>query len=205
MPHLFDRFPALDPASLNASELAAIVHDEGAAVDHLIAFFADDLKAAGRRIGGVIQLPDDDEPPAAHATVVDLIGGGRWCEPRIAAGPRPVSVRRIRSAVEARADLVLIPRFGAAELSGGGHVDAFGTVAAFGIPILTVVRREDVEAWLRFTGGVGTLLACRLRVVRAWWEETDRQRQRGLARAAAARTEDVPNGAKVVSLLPSFD
>lgn len=205
MPHLFDRFPALDPACLNASELAAIVHEEGAAVDHLTAFFADELKAAGRRVGGVIHLPDDDEPPAGRATVIDLIGGDRWTEPRVVVGPRPISVHRIRSAVEARADLVIIPRFGAAEIAGGGHVDAFGTVAAFGIPILTVVQRSDIDAWLRFTGGIGTLLACRLRVVRAWWEETDHRRQRSLARAAAARTDDVPDSAKVIPLLPSFD
>ena len=100
-------------------------------------------------------------------------------------------------AIEARADLVIIPRFGADEIIGGGHADAFGTVAAFGLPVLTAVRRENVEAWLRFTGGIGTLLACRLRVVRAWWQETDDRRKKLLSRAAVENDNVVP-------LLPTF-
>lgn len=196
---LLDRFPALDPASINASELAAIVFEEGASVDHLIAFFADELQAAGRRVGGIIRLPDDEEPPSWDVTVVDLVAGDHWLESRAPIDPTVLAMttQRILSAIEVRADLAVIPRFGTAEIAGGGHADAFGTLAAFGLPILTAVRREDVEAWLRFTGGIGTLLACRLRVVRAWWQETDDRRQKILARAA------VESG-NVVPLLPTF-
>lgn len=196
---LLDRFPALDPNEINASELAAIVFEEGASVDHLIAFFADELQTAGRRVGGVVYLPDDEEPPRKNVTVVDLLTGDHWQQGRAAIDPivRATTTRRIRSAIEARADLAVIPRFGVNEIAGGGHADAFGTLAAFGLPVLTAVRREDVEAWLRFTGGIGTLLACRLRVVRAWWEETDGRRQKILARAAA-------DSSNVVPLLPTF-
>ncbi|MBS1165465.1 MAG: modC [Proteobacteria bacterium] len=196
---LLDRFPALDPANVNASELAAIVFEEGASVDHLIAFFADELQTAGRRIGGIVHLPNDEEPPSRDVTVVDLVAGDHWLESRASIDPVvPVmTTRRILAVIEARADLAIIPRFGAAEIVGGGHADAFGTVAAFGLPILTAVRREDVEAWLRFTGGIGTLLACRLRVVRAWWQETDDRRQKILARAAEESSNVVP-------LLPTF-
>lgn len=206
MPQLFDRFPALDPAAINASELAAVVFEEGAAVDHLMAFFAEELKAEGRRIGGLIHQPDDDEPPAKELTEVDLLSGEHWRRTRRHPVPADFArgTRRIRAAIEARADLAIIPRFGAAEMAGGGHVEAFGTVAAYGIPVLTVVQREDVRAWLAFTGGIGTLLACRLRVVRAWWQETDGRRQKILAREAADRTEE-DRGADVVRLLPSFD
>jgi molybdate transport system ATP-binding protein len=196
---LLDRFPALDPERINASELAAIVFEEGASVDHLIAFFADELQTAGRRLGGILHLPDDDEPPADDVTVVDLNAGDQWQQARVPTGPADpaATTRRILAAIEARADLVIIPRFGADEIIGGGHADAFGTMAAFGLPVLTAVRRENVEAWLRFTGGIGTLLACRLRVVRAWWQETDDRRKKLLSRAA------VENG-NVVPLLPTF-
>ncbi len=200
---LLERFPALDPSRINASELAAIVFEEGVAVDHLTAFFADELKAAGRNVGGLIYLPDDDEPPADEMTVVDLLAGDHWLEPRSGGGPAAfaMATRRILASIEARADLAFIPRFGAAEMTGGGYADAFGTVAAFGVPILTVVQRANVDAWLQFTGGVGTLLACRLRIVRAWWQETDSRRQKILARETAAKAE----GAKVVPLLPTFE
>ncbi len=196
---LLDRFPALDPAAINASELAAIVFEEGASVDHLIAFFADELQTAGRQVGGIVHLPDDEESPSSDVTVVDLMAGDRWQQARGTVDPAAVSgmTWRILAAIEARADLAVIPRFGADEIIGGGHADAFGTLAAFGLPVLTAVRREDVAAWLRFTGGIGTLLACRLRVVRAWWEETDRRRQKILARVAA-------DSGNVVPLLPTF-
>lgn len=196
---LLDRFPALDPAGVNASELAAIVYEEGASVDHLIAFFADELQTMGRRVGGIVHLPDDEEPSCRDAMLVDLVVGNRWRQSRATASSTEpaVTTRRILAAIEAQADLAIIPRFGAAEIAGGGHADAFGTLAAFGLPVLTAVRREDVEAWLRFTGGIGTLLACRLRVVRAWWQETDDRRQKMLARRNA-------RSGNVVPLLPSF-
>lgn len=196
---LLDRFPALDPAAINASELAAIVFEEGASVDHLVAFFADELRTAGRKAGGLVYLPDDDEPPASNVMMVDLVTGDHWRQPRGTVDQATVfgTTRRILAAIEARADLAVIPRFGADEIGGGGHADAFGALAAFGLPILTAVRRADVEAWLRFTGGIGTLLACRLRVVRAWWEETDGRRQKIIARAAA-------ESGNVVPLLPTF-
>lgn len=196
---LLDRFPALDPADINASELAAIVYDEGASVDHLIAFFADELQATGRRVGGIVHLPDDEEPASKDVTLVDLVVGDRWRQ--LHACPSPAEAvmmrQRILAAIEAQADLAILPRFGAAEVTGGGHADTFGTLAAFGLPILTAVRRDDVEAWLRFTGGIGTLLACRLRVVRDWWQETDGRRQKMLARMNA-------KSGNVVPLLPTF-
>ncbi|MBS1182982.1 MAG: modC [Proteobacteria bacterium] len=196
---LLDRFPALDPSQINASELAAIVFEDGASIDHLIAFFADELRTAGRNVGGLVHLPDDEEPPARTMTVIDLGAGDHWQQPRSIVDPASLAgtTQRILASIEARADLTIIPRFGPAEITGGGHADAFGTVAAFGLPVLTAVRRTDVEAWLRFTGGIGTLLACRLRVVRAWWQETDDRRQKILARATA-------ESGNIVPLLPTY-
>lgn len=196
---LLDRFPALDPARVNASELAAIVFEEGASIDHLLAFFAEELQVAGRRIGGIVYLPDDNEPPSRNMTVVDLLTGDSWQRPRVPLAPLEIvrTTPRILATIEAQADLVIIPRFGAAEGAGSGDADAFGTLAAFGLPILTAIRRQDVEAWLRFTGGIGTLLACRLRVVRAWWQEIDDRRQKMLARMEA-------KSGNVVPLLPTF-
>lgn len=196
---LLDRFPTLDPAAINASELAAIVYEEGASVDHLIAFFADELQTDGRRVGGIVHLPDDEEPPSRDVTLVDLVVGDRWRQSHARPSPAEAAAarRRILAAIEARADLAIVPRFGAAEIGGVGQADTFGTLAAFGLPILTAVRREDVEVWLRFTGGIGTLLACRLRVVRAWWQETDNRRQKILARRNT-------RSGNVVPLLPSF-
>ena len=53
--------------------------------------------------------------------------------------------QRIKQSVAIRADLAFVPRFGARERAGHGFADAFGTVAAFGVPILTAVHRDDVD------------------------------------------------------------
>ena len=44
--------PWIDPRNI-----AAIVYDDGVAVDSLLSVFAADLVAAGTRIGGVIHVP----------------------------------------------------------------------------------------------------------------------------------------------------
>lgn len=210
---MLERFPDLDvTARLSAFELAAIVFEEGVSIDHLMCFFADELKTTGRTVAGAVQLPTEDEAPA-HVSYLDLPSGETWLIQRdFLPASRRWSLdeavlggvtQRIKQAVTVKADLAFIPRFGSRERAGFGFADAFGTVAAFGIPILTAVHRHDVDAWLRFTGGIGTLLACRLRIVRAWWEETDTRRRKVLAREAAERSR--AGGADVVSFAPIFD
>ena len=209
---MLERFPDIDARQrLNAFELAAIVFDEGVRIDHLMCFFADELKTLGRPVAGAVQMPIEEEG-AAHASYLDLASGDSWLVRRdFQPADRSWSLdqtvlgqvtQRIKQSVAIRADLAFVPRFGARERAGHGFADAFGTVAAFGVPILTAVHRDDVDAWLRFTGGIGTLLACRLRIVRAWWQETDTRRKRVQARQAADRHQ--AGGAEVVSLMPDF-
>lgn len=210
---ILDHFPDIDPAALNAFELAAIVYDEGASVDHLMGFLAREIRAGGRTIGGVLALPADDGEAPAEERLIDLASGevrslGPRSRHRTAADELIEAIlladmtRRVKGAIKAGADLAFIPRFGAREIAGAGFSDAFGTVAAFGVPILTAVERRNVDAWLRFTGGIGTLLACRLRVVRPWWQETDERRRRLLVRRS--RERQASGGAQIIPLRPTF-
>jgi molybdate transport system ATP-binding protein len=198
---MLERFPRVDgPGRINAFELAAIVFDEGVSIDHLMCFFAEELRREGRAVSGILRLPSDDEAPAA-VTYAGLGGGARWTVMRGEVAPFSEMTRALKQAVTGRADLAVVPRFSPAD-PDGGFADAFGTLAAFGVPILTAVRRDDVEAWLRFTGGIGTLIACRLRIVRGWWEETDARRQKARARRRTEASREP--GAEVVPLVPGY-
>ncbi|WP_237153181.1 DUF2478 domain-containing protein [Oryzibacter oryziterrae] len=209
---ILDRFPAHDAASrLNAFELAAIVYDDGVSIDHLMCFFADELMSTNHCVGGLVQQPCED-PDAAYATLVDLmtrehflfrkdhqLKSRLWSlDDRILDDART----RIRRSVGAATDLTFVPRFGDAEIAGGGLAECYGPVAAYGIPLLTAVHRRHVEDWLKFTGGIGTLLACRLRVLRDWWNETATRRQAVEARRQQEAADLA--GATVIPFLPNF-
>lgn len=178
---------------LNAFEIAALVYDDGVSVDHLMCYFADELQHQGRRIGGVVQLPPEVEGmPSTEMRVMDLMTGeiisiqqnlGRGSGAcKLDPGGLMVAATRIRRAIEAGVDLMFISKFSKQEVAGHGFRDEFGLAVGAGIPILTSVKRPLVNDWLNFTGGIGTLLACRLRVTRDWWEETDTRRCKLLAR-----------------------
>jgi hypothetical protein len=210
---ILDRFPAHDAASrLNAFELAAIVYDDGVSIDHLMCFFADELMGTGHCVGGLVQQPCED-PDAVFSTLIDLVTREHFLfrkahQPKMRFWSLDDMVlndarTRIRRSVSPATDLTFVPRFGEAEIAGGGLADSYGAVAAYGIPLLTAVHRRHVNDWLNFTGGIGTLLACRLRVLRDWWQETTTRRKAvevRRQREVAARP-----GADVIPFVPNFE
>ncbi|WP_407051841.1 DUF2478 domain-containing protein [Methyloraptor flagellatus] len=198
------------PDMVDAFELAALVYDDGVAVDHLMCFFADELRAAGRRIGGIVQLPPDEDTEPGQIRVLDLMTGDVFpIKQKLGPGATSCTLdsaaladasARIGRAVDARVDLVMISKFSKQEMAGHGLRSEFGAAVAAGLPVLTSIKRPAVEPWLRFTGGIGTLLACRLRVLRDWWAETDGRRAAIYlqeARRAAAAAADARRPVKV--------
>lgn len=182
---------------LNAFEIAALVYEDGVSVDHLMTYFAAELRDAGRRIGGVVQLPPEDEGARSNVLrIYDLMtgdiipikqrlgeGSGACCLDTQALAE---GAARIRNAIDAGVDLIFISKFSKQEVAGAGFRDEFAAAVTAGIPILTSVKRPMVNDWLTFTGGIGTLMACRLRTLRDWWQETDNRRA-ALLKAEAER------------------
>ncbi|MDR3374475.1 MAG: DUF2478 domain-containing protein [Ancalomicrobiaceae bacterium] len=174
---------------LNAFEIAALVYDDGVSVDDLLGYFAGELKDSGCRIGGVVQLPPEDHSKKSDKLrVYDLMSGDTFpVKQQLGPGSDACSLdtralaeasMRIRRAVDLGVDLVFISKFGKQEAAGSGFRDEFAYAVAAGVPVITSVRRQLVPEWLTFTGGIGTLLACRLKVVREWWTETEGRRKK---------------------------
>ena len=172
--------PWIDPRNI-----AAIVYDDGVAVDSLLSVFAADLVAAGTRIGGVIHVPRSEPGcgPKSLMKLTDLATG------ELIALCRTISVQqcaldpaglelaaeRVRTAGQDDAELVFLSRFGRQETAGRGYTDALGQAVRSGRPVLTAVRRGLVDNWLSAAGGVGTLLEARLWVLKDWWQEVHRR------------------------------
>ena len=175
-----------DETWIDPRRIAAVVYDDGVAVDSLLSVFAADLVAHGARIGGVIQLPRTEPGcgPRALRQLRDLetgetiplckrlaTSGGKSCA--LDSGSIQQAAVRVGAATTHGADLVFVSRFGRQEAAGRGFSDAFALAVQRGGPVLTAVRRGLADNWLSAVGGIGTLLDARLWVLKDWWSELD--------------------------------
>ena len=178
------------PAWIDPRKVAAVVYDDGVAVDELLLAFARNLAERGVRLGGVVQMPRVGPGcgPKAPLELRDMATGetfpicrdtGRGAgDCSLDPGRLLEAVGRIQTAIAFDADLVIISRFGREEARGGGLRDALAYAALSGRPSLTAVRRGMVDAWLSFLDGTGTLLDHRLWVLEDWWSELVRTTRR---------------------------
>jgi molybdate transport system ATP-binding protein len=169
--------PEIDPR-----KLAALVYDEGAAVDGLLRDFKEALVQRGVCVGGVLQLPRADALRRCQMqlaledvrTAEVLPIGQRLGAQSEACSFDPARLRmgreRVHQAIDARVSLVLVSRFGREETQGRGFLPELAHAALAGVPLLTCLRRGPARAhWLAFTDGLGTLLEARLDALEAWW------------------------------------
>jgi molybdate transport system ATP-binding protein len=165
-------------------KVAAVVYDDGVAVDDLLLVFARELGERGVRVGGLIQMPRETCGPKVPLEIRDL-GTGEVFPICRTLGPGeddcgfdPSKLRlaadRLRAATDGDADLVFVSRFGKEEARGGGFCEEILHAAAAGRSVLTAVRRGNVGNWLALNDGVGTLLDARLWVLHCWWEDLRR-------------------------------
>ena len=185
-----------DETWIDPRRIAAVVYDDGVAVDSLLSVFAADLIAQGARLGGVIQLPRSEPECGPHAPrqLRDLetgeaiplcrtfaAQGGKSCALDSASLQRAAG--RIAGASQRGADLLFLSRFGRQEAAGRGFSEALAVAMQRGRPVLTAVRRGLADNWLSAAGGVGTLLDARLWVLKDWWS--------GLGARPSGRVEGV--------------
>jgi molybdate transport system ATP-binding protein len=172
--------PMIEDANLDPRKFAAVVYDDGVAVDLLLATFVDQLRSRSVRVGGIVQMPPTEPGcgPGALRSVRDLATGETLSICRVdgAEGCRfdpeklQEASQRVQAASEGCADIVFVSRFGKEEARGGGLCGELARAAGAGRPVLTAVRRGLVPNWLSFSGGIGTMLEARLWVLENWWD-----------------------------------
>ena len=155
-------------------QLAAVNYARGFDIDALLLEVCSALAARRVRIGGLVQISTGERGGSCAATthVVDLLSGERF-DIWEARGPCAKGCRldeygltqaepALKRAIEAPVDLLVINRFGRAEMLGRGLRPFFLLAAERGIPVLTAVRAPYDAAWRDFHGGLGRELPARL-------------------------------------------
>ncbi|MGO9741304.1 MAG: DUF2478 domain-containing protein [Roseiarcus sp.] len=174
---------------LDPNRIAAVIYEDGAAVDLLMTTFARELVERGVDATGIVQLPPDEAGCGAGALMKLMAvesgeilplcqdlgpGAGSCCLDTSALAS---ASRRLRDDASRPSDILFVSKFGKQEANGKGFRDEIAYAVGEGRLVLTAVKRNMLERWLEFTGGQGTLLEARLWVLRDWFVETARGRR----------------------------
>ena len=149
--------------------LGYVISEGRGTVDPLMARVAGRLMARGWPVAGVVQVNTDTGPDRKCDMDLQVLTGA---EPvrisqrlgRLARGCRldPQGLERavglVERALDAGPRLVVINKFGKAELDGRGFRPLIGLALAEGVPVLTAVNRANLAGFHAFTGGIGTAL-----------------------------------------------
>ncbi|MBH5328467.1 DUF2478 domain-containing protein [Eikenella sp. S3360] len=159
---------------------AAVIFQNDAQADAAAAALwqaAAGLRRQGFRIGGLLN-PLDGQGRHLNSRLVSLADGAEFpifqnlgsgssgC--KLDGGKLAEAGAAVREAVQARADLVFINKFGHAEIENRGLLAEYLAAAAAGIPVLTTVHTKYLPEWRDFCGGEGAELPADSAAVIAW-------------------------------------
>ena len=161
-------------------QAGAVVLPHRHAAHALLADFAARQRANGVEVAGLVQQGSKSAGDAPEdITLADLNSGERFaimlstaCAGTCAVDPSAVAAASavLRRAIGRESALIVVNKFGTLEAEGGGLADEMLQAMAAGLPVLTSVSVNRVEAWLRFTGGMCELLPPEPAALWAWWE-----------------------------------
>jgi hypothetical protein len=159
--------------------LGYVISDGRGTVDPLMADVARRLMAQGWPVAGVIQVNAETGPDTRCDMDLQVLTGSEAVRisqrlGRLARGCRldPAGLERavglVERALDAGPRLVLINKFGKAELEGRGFRPLIGRALIEGVPVLTAVNRTNLPGFLAFTDGIGIALPAEPEAVIAW-------------------------------------
>ncbi len=170
------------PQTAPAVRAAAVLYTPDTKAEFVLAGFADELKARGLSVGGLVQefLTDGNGErigldaievdtgqriPINRPTESDKVNG--VCS--LDRSALTESTGALRRAIANRVDLLVVEKFGEQEQNGGGLADEILAAMAEGIPTLVLVPAAALETWNAFSGGMADLLPCSPEAVRRWF------------------------------------
>jgi nucleoside-triphosphatase THEP1 len=153
--------------------------DSATAGRHLIEF-ARKLQAAGLCVQGLVQ---ETKRIAGQKTTMELVeidtgkrfsikqnlGQSASCQVDLQGVAE--ATQALRRALLERPDLVVVNKFSHLESEGQGLASEMLALMAEGIPLLTTVAPDYLEAWERFTGGLAVVLTPDPQSIDAWWRQ----------------------------------
>ncbi|HJN25682.1 MAG TPA: DUF2478 domain-containing protein [Rhodospirillales bacterium] len=170
--------------SPSAIRAAAVLYTTETTAEFVLSNFADELKAKGMRVGGLVQeFLTDDEGNRIGLDAIEVDTGARIPINRPTQSDRingvcsldrsalTESTSALRRAIADKVDLIVVEKFGEQEQKGSGLADEILAAMAEGIPTVVLVPAIALEEWTKFSGGMADLLPCSPDAVRRWWAD----------------------------------
>lgn len=159
--------------------LGYVIGARRGAVDALMAEVAQALQAEGLPLAGVIQLNTETGPASRCDMDLVVLSGGARVRISQSLGPMArgcrldpqgleAAVGMVEAALDAAPALLMVNKFGKAELEGRGFRPVIGRALAEGMPVLTAVNAANLDGFTRFAEGLGTPLPPDAPQVLAW-------------------------------------
>lgn len=149
--------------------LGYVIGAQRGAVDALMAEVAARLGAEGWPLAGVVQVNSETGPATrcdmdlqvialdARVRISQRLGPlARGC--RLDPQGLEEAVGLVERALDNAPRLLIINKFGKAELEGRGFRPVIGRALAEGVPVLTAVNAANLEGFEAFSAGMGTAL-----------------------------------------------
>lgn len=164
-----------------SSAIAEIRFKGRAPIDALLAVVVARLRQDGVRVAGFLQEDDsgidgtdacgsmrlrDLDNGAVHGISQDLGRFSTGC--RLDSAALTEAAGLLEAAIDAGAELVVVNRFGKAEVDGGGLRPVIARAMAAGIPVLVPVREDYAPAWAEFHGDMAESLPADADTVLDW-------------------------------------
>jgi hypothetical protein len=165
---------------MSAPFLAAIVYGPQDEIDALLGEFADRVKQRGPRVAGLVQVDTGEDACIVGDMSLREVDSGRIVSICQDLGPHAKVCRLdpqglaqaaglLGEALARDPQLVVINKFGKAEMEGGGLVAEIGTCVAHEIPLAIGVPRRFLAAWDAYAEGMDAKLPPRLEALEEWW------------------------------------
>lgn len=166
--------------------LGTVIGERRGAVDRVLAEVAGRLGAQGWRLAGVVQENPEVPGQRCDMDLVLLEGGARV---RISQGLGPLAhgCRLDPAGLEAAAgqvaagletappELLIVNKFGTAELSGRGFRPVIGRALELGVPVLIGLNRANLDGFDAFAEGLAEPLPPDPAAILAWCAGAARQ------------------------------
>lgn len=158
---------------------AAIHFTDGFDVDRVIDEIVSALIKRKARLAGYLQRETPTDDDCCSTLYLESIADGKRAQISQALGagskgcrldPRALAVlsNDLCDALTADTDMLIVNRFGKGESEGQGFRIAMERAMELGIPVLTAVRDEYVEAWHEFCGELGIELTPQSKTILDW-------------------------------------
>lgn len=143
--------------------ILAILYNDGAAADLLIAGIGRRLRASGIAVAGLVQHNEyvrdrakcdmslEELASGAILQISEYRGeGSRGC--RLNLGALYDAAGLLLAAIERRPEVIILNKFGKIEAEGGGLRDALAKTLDYEIPMLVGVPFRNLDPWRAFAG-----------------------------------------------------